>query len=209
MSQRRGNLLYRRRDVTLGRLFAGSSFFEVDDVKHWTTIRERLLGEYPLITLRERTVKNSLSGAVNTFVVANVADWVNIAAVTRDGNMLLVEQPRAGIDDTTLEIPGGTVDGTEEPLDAAQRELLEETGYVAEEMVYLGKVAVNPALQNNWCHLYLAKGAHKVSEPNPDPEEDITLRIVTVDEVLRMIDAGEIVHSLGVLCVLKALRLDA
>lgn len=175
-------------------------------MRGWTALGEKSLGKYHLLHLRERIMQSGRTGEVVPFVVVSLSDWVNVVAVTPDNELVLVEQPRVGIDDVTIEIPGGTIDDGEQPELAARRELLEETGYAAEEMVYLGKAAVNPALQDNWCHFYLARDAVKRCEPSPDPAEDINVRLVDMLKVLDMIEAGEIVHSLGMLGILKAER---
>lgn len=175
-------------------------------MRGWEVLSERPLGVYKLLSLKERTMKNSVSGEVVPFVVVHLANWVNVVAITPNKKFVMVEQSRPGIDDVTLEIPGGTIDKGEEPVAAAARELFEETGYRAAELIQLGRVAVNPALQDNWCYFFLAPNAVRVGDPHPDPAEDITVRLMDIEEVERAVDDGRIVHSLGMLGILKALR---
>ncbi len=83
---------------------------------------------------------------------------MNVIALTDREDVVLIRQYRHGIGEVTLEIPGGLMDA-DEPLAAAKRELLEETGYRAEEWIDLGYVHPNPAIQNNRCYTFLALGA--------------------------------------------------
>ncbi len=176
-------------------------------MRGWTLLSSKPLSAYQLLSLEERTMRNDTTGAVIPFIVAHLDDWVNVVAVTCDGKILFVEQARPGTDSVTLEIVGGTIDAGESPEAAARRELREETGYAADRMISLGKVAVNPALQDNWCHFYLAPDACKAGEPQLDPGEDIISRLMTVAEVHGAIESGAFVHSLGMLGFYKALRM--
>src|SRR5579859_5168356 len=95
-------------------------------------------------------------------------DWVSVVPVTKDGDFVLVRQYRIGIDAPTLEIPGGVIDDGQEPAFAALRELREETGYGGGTLVSLGATQPNPALQNNWHHMFLADGVERVGETEFD-----------------------------------------
>jgi 8-oxo-dGTP pyrophosphatase MutT (NUDIX family) len=130
------------------------------------------------------------------YFVVRAPDWINVIPLTDDDRVVMVHQYRVGIEEMTLEIPGGMCDGDEPPAEAARRELREETGYDASEVLPLGWVHPNPAIQDNRCHTYLARGAFVAGEPEPDGDEDLEVELVPLADVPRLIAAGRITHSL-------------
>jgi ADP-ribose pyrophosphatase len=134
---------------------------------------------------------------VSDFYVLKPNDWVNIIAITPDNQVVMVEQYRHGVEAVTLEIPGGGVDHDDlTHLQAAQRELLEETGYAGSEIVSLGFNYPNPAIQSNLCHTYLVKNVEKVREPVFESNEETVVKLVPLDEIDRLIVDGKINHAL-------------
>ncbi|HBI55663.1 MAG TPA: hypothetical protein DDY38_02380, partial [Firmicutes bacterium] len=89
-----------------------------------------------------------------------------------------------------LEIPGGVVDPGEEPRLTAARELAEETGYAAGKIQLLTAVSVNPAIQNNWCHLFLATGCRRVGEQALEGTESIDVQLVPLADVAQLMETG-------------------
>ena len=110
--------------------------------------------------------------------------------------MVLVEQYRHGTDEMTIEIPGGAVDPGESPATAAARELEEETGYRASELIEIGRVDPNPAFLSNRCWTYLALGCRSDGTVNLDPSEEIEVSLAPIEDFARLIDDGTITHSL-------------
>jgi len=135
-------------------------------------------------------------GPARDFWVVEAPDWINVIPLTDDGRVVMVRQYRFGIEGFTLEIPGGMCDGTEPPLDAARRELREETGYEAREITPLGWVHPNPAVQTNRCHSYLAFGARPAGPLSPDDDEAFEVSTVLLEDVPRFIRDGTITHAL-------------
>ncbi|AUX46173.1 DNA mismatch repair protein MutT [Sorangium cellulosum] len=136
-----------------------------------------------------------------------LADWISVAAITDAGEFVLVRQYRHGVDAVTIETAGGIIDPGEEPARAALRELQEETGYAAASLEPLGWVHPNTALQANRCHLYLARGARLVGEPDGDEHESTEAVVMTASEVTAAMQDGRISHSLSVVTLLRALPL--
>ena len=137
------------------------------------------------------------------FFVINPPDWVNVVALTPDGHLVLVRQFRYGINEFSLEVPGGVMDPGEDPVTAGLRELREETGYVGTRARLLGAVHPNPAMQSNRCHLVLVEDARREADLEWDPDEEFEILTKPVDEVFALAAAGGITHAM----VLNALLL--
>ena len=138
------------------------------------------------------------TGRDGTYQVLRIADWANVIAITPQDEVVLVAQYRHGLDDITLEIPGGVLEPGEEAGAGVMRELTEETGFTGDEPVLLGTVHPNPAIQDNACTTWLVSGATKTAEPEPDEGEDIDVVLVPRLEIPALLRDGRITHSLVV-----------
>ena len=172
--------------------------------------RWQRLGSEPFATTRIFDVVRAIyqhpaRDKAQDFFVINPPDWVNVVALTPDGQLVLVRQFRFGINDFSLEIPGGVIEAGEDPLAAGVRELREESGYVGTAARLLGSVHPNPAIQSNRCHLILVENARPVADLDWDPDEEFAILTKPVDEVYALAVAGGITHAL----VLNALLLFA
>ena len=135
-------------------------------------------------------------------------DWVNVVAETKDKQIILVNQWRAGVDDMCIEVPGGKVDEGEEPIEAGLRELREETGYVTtseSRIVYLGKVFANPAIQDNSMHFVYVSNVEPNSETDMDEFELVYTKVCDRRRVVSMLQDEEIKHAYSSLALHKAL----
>jgi ADP-ribose pyrophosphatase len=132
------------------------------------------------------------------YYLIEFADWVNVVPITIDGEVVAVEQFRHGSDLTHLEIPGGSTDPrlSETPMAAAQRELLEETGYSSSEWINCGFHYPNPALQTNRMHTFIALNCRKTAEQELDEFEDLTVRLFPARELIGKMESGAVTHSL-------------
>jgi ADP-ribose pyrophosphatase len=161
----------------------------------WRTVESSLALDHPVLRV-ERTRRRDEAGSEHEFVVLHSPDWVNVVPLTAEGRVILIRQWRQGNQEMTLEIPGGLVDPGETPAQAGARELREETGYLAAELSFLGKVNPNPALFSNTCHTFLALDCHLDGGQRLDPTERIEVVSVPMAELPGLVRRGEIVHSL-------------
>lgn len=166
-----------------------------DDELRWRLGTRTHGADYKIFTT-ERVDGTHPSGKAMRFSLIRAVDWVNVIALTRDEGVVLIRQYRPGIDSVCIEIPGGMVDEGEEPLVAAKRELVEETGFTAPTWRKLGVVAPNPAIQNNRLHSYLATGAEATEATRFDGNEILALDVVPMATVQEWLRTGQIDHAL-------------
>jgi 8-oxo-dGTP pyrophosphatase MutT (NUDIX family) len=164
----------------------------------WETIEEAPEGDYSVFSVRRQRVRSPTSGQTADFHVIDAPDWVNVVPVTAGGEVVCVRQYRPGTDEVTLEIPGGMIDAGERPVEAARRELLEETGCTADPLVSLGVVDPNPAIQSNCCHTFLAPQAVREQPAAPDDTEELTVEHVPLADTGALVRDGRIRHALVV-----------
>ena len=164
----------------------------------WERLADAAVDHFRVFRVRRTRYRHPRDRREGEFVIIEANDWVNVIALTDDGQMLMVRQFRFGIHDFTLEIPGGVIETGEDPVAAGIRELREETGYAGRTARLLAQVRPNPAIQANVCHIVLVEGCVRVGEMQLDANEEIELSVLPVDEVLARAERGEIKHSLVV-----------
>lgn len=167
-----------------------------DKPETWKRKMSKEIADCRVFKVREDSCERASDHAEHTFFVVENPDWVNIIALTKDEQVILIEQFRHGTEEITLEIPGGMVDAGEEPIIAAARELAEETGFAAREIIPLGKSRPNPAIQNNWIYHFLALDCEKTRDTAFDEHENIIVKFAALGEIEQLIEQGKITHSL-------------
>ena len=164
----------------------------------WRRERSEQVADCRVFKVRRDYSTAASDRRAHDFYVIEAPDWINVIPLTKDNEVVLIELYRHGSERVSLEIPGGMVDPGEEPHETAARELFEETGYGAEEVVFLGKTRPNPAIQDNWIHTFLARGVEYRSEPLNEGTERTRVRLVPLAQVPALIREGAIDHSLVV-----------
>lgn len=131
---------------------------------------------------------------------------VGILPIDEDGTCYLVRQFRYPFSRQLLEIPAGKLEYGEEPLSCAVRELSEETGFTADELIDLGACYTSPGFSSEVLHLYLARGL-RAGKSHLDEDEFLNVEKHGLDELLAMADRCELPDAKTVIAVLKAARL--
>lgn len=131
-------------------------------------------------------------------------DTITTIPITEDGKILLIEDEQPGRPSITV-LPAGRLEPGEPPDVGARRELLEETGYMTDDIELLW--SHQPVMKLDWAvYFFLARNCRKVSEPQNDPGEKITLKPVSFDELIELAKSGIDFHGIGVaLYLLRAL----
>ena len=132
----------------------------------------RILATNPIFRLREEVRSHPGSGIEGTYVTLESPDCINVVALTPERHLILVRQWRHGTLREELELPAGLMDEGETAVEAAARELKEETGYSAERLRVLGAVRPNTAYQDNTCFTILAEGCLRTGAQALDAGED-------------------------------------
>jgi ADP-ribose pyrophosphatase len=162
-------------------------------MRPWKTRSRRLLlDRSPWISVESHVVELPNGTVIDDWPWLVGREFVNVVAVTDEGSFLLFRQVKYGVEGTSLASVGGYVDDGEDPLSSARRELLEETGHEATDWTPLGRYVVDANRGAGVGHLYLARGARKVAEPDADDLEEQELLALSRAEVEAALLAGEI-----------------
>ena len=175
-------------------------------MRPWKTEKSRYLLKDRWLTVRADRCITSDGVEVDPYYVLEALDWVHILAMDSDKNILIVRQYRHAAGIITVEVPCGEIEPGESPVEAAKRELKEETGGAAERFEKLGSFYPNPARLNNRIHTFLAFDIKIIGKQALDETEQIEYEFVTIHKLLKMIETGEFSQGLHVASVLMGLR---
>jgi len=171
-------------------------------IKSWPIVESTKNLDTGLFSITTNRCCSPRTGREHDFYVIDFPNWVQVIPITPDDQIVMVRQYRHGCGRIFLELPGGLIDEDDlSPDQTAKRELLEETGYRAENLILLTRIYPQPAVLNNKGLTYLAREVIKVAEPNLDPTEDIEVCLVKLQKIQEMIRGGEINHGQTVMAL--------
>lgn len=166
--------------------------------RKWKVVSsEYIAREGDWFTVRRECVEMPNGTRIPSWYVFEFPNWINVIATTTDGKFVMISQYRHGIGRTSYELCAGVVDATDaSPMDAARRELLEETGYGGGEWSEYMVLSPNPTNHNNLSYTFLAEGVERIADQHTESTEDIEIHILSADEMRELLTGGEIIQAL-------------
>ncbi|PWS27337.1 DNA mismatch repair protein MutT [Pedobacter yonginense] len=174
-------------------------------IEKWRKLASKYLVREKWATLRVDTCELQGGTIKDDYYVLEYPNWVNAVALTESNKIILVRQYRHAADIISLEVPGGVIDGDEEPEFAIKRELLEETGHSFKTCKLVAELYPNPATANNRTFTYVLTGGTKTHEQHLDEHEILNVEEYTVEEVRDLIKENKIAQALHVAALLYGL----
>jgi len=161
-------------------------------MKTWKTLsRTPILNTGKYLSVEFHTVELPDGQVISEWPWVITPDYVNVVAVTPEGRFLAFRQVKYGVEGTSLAAIGGYIEPGEDPLAAARRELLEETGYTAPEWENLGVYRVDANRGSGMAYFFLARGAQRVAARDADDLEEQELLELTRAEIELALSQGE------------------
>ena len=156
----------------------------------WQVLSSVYLLKTKWLTVRKDHVRIPSGAEMDDYYVLEYPDWINVIAITEDGKFVMERQYRHGTQTVDYELCAGTVEEGESPIDAAKRELLEETGYEGGEWVLYCESYPNPAAMTTTNYSFLVQGVKFSGERHLERTEDISIQLMTYDEVKDLVKNG-------------------
>jgi ADP-ribose pyrophosphatase len=175
-------------------------------IQAWKRLDARLvLSATPWVAVYQEQVQLPSGRVLDDFYRVVLQDFVAVVASTATEQLVMVRCYKHGLGQVILSVPAGYLEPGETPLAAAQRELLEETGYAAAEWKELGSFVVDGNRHCNTMHLFLAKNAQWVKPCQLDGAEEVEVELVSSRWIVEAIRKGEIHHLVTASAITMAL----
>lgn len=172
----------------------------------WQTLDSEYLYRRPWLTMRQDRVRLPNGRIIDDYYVWEYPPWTNVLAFTTERQAVMIRQYRHGIGKVHWELPAGVHDKPGESLlQAARRELLEETGFCGGSWKPWMELSANPALQNNICVTFLAENVEYSGSRQLDATEDISVHLVSIEELRSIVLEGTMIQALHAAPVFKYL----
>ncbi|EKE11727.1 MAG: NUDIX hydrolase [uncultured bacterium] len=174
--------------------------------KRWKRISSAMALDEKWFRVRKDVVELPNGKIMDDYFLWLSGDVAMIVPVTANGKMILVRQYKYGADEVLVEFPAGFIDKDENPEHTVLRELEEETGYSAKELELLGEFDASPTKSNGKTFIYLARNVINDKDMNLDISEDIEVLVKSKEEVMKMVERGEIRVSDSVAAFFLAMK---
>lgn len=155
--------------------------------KNWQTIHSETVAKYRGIEVIQQTVKLPDGRQLDDYFLFKVSNAAIVVAITKEGNVIMVRQYKHGAGQVVTEFPAGMIDKEEEPIDAANRELREETGFTSPEVRFIQEVFYHSTKSPSRMNVFVALNCEKTDEVEFDENEDIEILEITKAELWGMV----------------------
>lgn len=175
--------------------------------QRWSIIDSTYILKDKWLSLRADKCRTPEGSIIEPYYILEYPTWVNVVAMTRENEIVLVRQYRHGLGKTLLGLPSGTVDpGDASPARAIERELSEETGYTSNNFKETGRLSVNPANHTNVTHCFLATDVYKIGNPHVTESEYTETVLMSVEDLLEYVRKCDVFQALHLGSLWFALR---
>lgn len=175
--------------------------------KPWKVLKTKeIFTDEPWVKLSVQQVRLPDGRIIDNYYQIKTKDYSVIVARTANGEIILERQYRHGIGRVTYVLPAGGVGKGEEPLAAAKRELLEETGYASDDWQCLGSFIGSVNYGYSRAHIFMADKAQRIAEPNSGDLEEMELVFMQPKEAVHLVQRGEVAALSTVAAIAMALN---
>ncbi|MBA2249143.1 MAG: NUDIX hydrolase [Chitinophagaceae bacterium] len=171
----------------------------------WKILSSEHLVQRPFFSARKDICETETGKIIPEYFTVELGLTTCALGITENNMVVMIRQYRHPVGKVLLEIPGGFANEDESAEKAIAREMLEETGYTFSKYEYLGEVAANPGVLNNYTKLYLATGGKKTTIQNLDANEEIKVELISLDDLTGMLLQNKIEQSLHANCIFYGL----
>jgi ADP-ribose pyrophosphatase len=170
---------------------------EEDKRLFWKVLSSEYIHKDTWLTARKESVQMPSGHVIEPYYVLDYPNWVNTIAITKDGKFVFVKQYRHGLRSVNFELCAGMAEKTDpSPMVSAKRELLEETGYGNGTWSQYMVQSANPSTHSNLNYCFLAVGVEKIQEQELEDSEDISVHLLSAQQVKQLLDENKIMQSL-------------
>ncbi len=169
-------------------------------IQHWEILNRKTVRDFKIMQIEEKKVRSPRTGNAADVLAIHFPAWVVVLAITAAKEVVMVRQYRHGTEKIHLELPGGLIDpGDPSPIVAAQRELLEETGYRSQDVRIIGECFPQPAILSNKCFVCLTIDAEYTQDQTLDEGEDIEVIKIPIADIPLKIESNDIDNGMTLL----------